>query len=358
MRTSKRMVTVASAGSLLAVVTAAPGTATSTPGPTASRSSVQISTSSTDNTASTLTTNTFTTNAATTSLVPTTGALWGAYVQIPGLQHRQAVLQREKTLGYKLRIDQRFRAWTGTTLDDEAWTISQGRIPMISWAAGPDVTALQITSGTQDGTIRKMAASVKALKAPVLLRFAYEMDQPPGEPRYIGTPTNFIAAWRRVHGIFASAGVTNVSWVWCGVAERFRSTSTIHSQDFYPGDAYVDWIGADVYNMYPDTPNWAGYYPLPGTTRPGKMDAPAAFAASRHKPALVGETATMEDANVPGRKAAWINDAHSWIKAHPNVKAVAYFDSISPRGRDFRVTTSASAFSAFKSWGADPYFKR
>jgi Glycosyl hydrolase family 26 len=280
------------------------------------------------------------------NLVPGQGSLFGAYVgRSPGADHYAGVLALEHNLGYKLGIDEHYKSWRNTHVKEEALDVQAGRIPMLNWSPGGTTTATAISSGSQDATIRAMALAIKGLGQPVFLRLAYEMDQPQGHPRYIGTAQQFVPAWRRVYTMFRKLGVTNARFVWCPIARNF---ATGKAQSFYPGDAYVDWIAADGYNWYPAKKSWRAYGEI--------FSAYYAWASKRGKPLMVAETGAMEDRQHPGRKAAWIDDAHAWIKAHQAIKAALYFDSISPKGYDFRATTSASAFAAFRAWGADAYF--
>ena len=57
----------------------------------------------------------------------------------------------------------------------------------------------------------------------------------------------------------------------------------------------------------------------------------------------------QEDPAVPGRKAAWFADAAAWIGSHSAIRAVSYFDGISPKGYDFRVDTSSASFDAWRT---------
>ena len=93
---------------------------------------------------------------------------------------------------------------------------------MVSWT-GRGTTAAAIASGTEDANIARVADAVKALGSRVLVRFAYEMDQPTSGPRYLGSPAQFIAAWRHVHDVFQARGVTNARFVWSPIAANFKS---------------------------------------------------------------------------------------------------------------------------------------
>ncbi len=55
----------------------------------------------------------------------------------------------------------------------------------------------------------------------------------------------FIAAWRHIHDIFVTEGATNVIWSW-DPSHQYRYQATMASL-WYPGNAYVDWVGIDGY---------------------------------------------------------------------------------------------------------------
>jgi hypothetical protein len=114
----------------------------------------------------------------------------------------------------------------------------------------------------------------------------------------------------------------------------------VDARTFYPGDAYVHWVGADAYN-------------LPGApfrTQDELLDAAVTFAHAHHKPFIVGETASLASvAATPG----WIQAYGAWAAAHPTVKAVNFFDSISPKGYDFRIVANAALLTAFTNLGQE-----
>ena len=281
------------------------------------------------------------------------GTLFGAYVQPESgwsqTDVKAAVNGLESAIGRKLDIDSHYYPWsTSFPTWRESWDNDNGRIPLVSW--GP-VSTSQVTSGAHDALIRARADGVAALGHPVLLRWFSEMDSSTLAPQ-AGTPSQFIAAWRRIHGIFKNRGAGNVRWVWCPTAWGFV---TGDAQMFYPGDAYVDWICSDGFN-------WA----------PGKQGASwtrfedifrdfHTWGTSRGKPLMVGETGTEED-TIPGRKAEWITDARDTIKGSmPGIRAFVYFDSLTDARSggtfDWRVDTSATSLSAFRSMGTDASFR-
>lgn len=225
------------------------------------------------------------------------------------------------------------------------WDLRRGTIPMISWAAAR--TDL-IAAGRYDALIRARARELKSLHGPVMLRWFAEMELGTSR-RYAVSPASFIAAWRHMHAIFAAAGATNVRWVWCPNIGAFAKGT---AQAFYPGNSYVDWVGADGYNWAPEV---AG---LPWKSLMQIFEPFYRWALPTGKPMVIGEYGTVEGA--PGAKAAWLRQADREIKTEfPALRAVVYFNSNHMNfGMHFnwRVTSSESALAAFKDFANDPYF--
>ena len=275
------------------------------------------------------------------------GALFGAYVQ--GESHtpaRQmaAVERRERDIGRRLAIDHHFYPWEKEfpTVREEA-DLAAGRIPMISWNG---TLNLGIDLGLQDDLIKTRAAAVKALPGKVFIRWMWEMD---GRKKADDTrhPALYVAAWRRIHDVFAAEGVTNVQWVWCPNATAFRSGDERNAPAYYPGDEYVDWICADGYNWAPGRQGdqWRSFASIYGPFY--------AWGMARGKPLMVGEFGAQERA--PGEKASWLTEAREALKTEfPGIKAVVYFDA--NKDYDWRVTSSPETLAAFRDMANDPWF--
>jgi hypothetical protein len=282
--------------------------------------------------------------------VPASGTLFGAYVQPTGgttlAAEESAVTGLEHNLGRKLAIDHMYARFTSPLpISLAQWNLSEGRIPMISWSY--EYTS-KIAAGDYDSLIRADARQLKALHGPVLLRWFAEMDNAQSRP-YVASPASYIAAWRHMVDIFRHVGARNVHWVWCPGSGDFGPGI---AQRYYPGNAYVDWIGADGYNWAPVRPNtpWRSFAQI--------------FASFYHwgiatgKPLMIGEYGAVEGA--PGQKATWFRQAATQLRTEfPAIRAVVYFDDEHQNfGQDFnwRVTTSASALAAFREFAAESFF--
>jgi beta-mannanase len=216
---------------------------------------------------------------------------------------------------------------------------------MVSWASE---IVTNINAGLEDAWIRQQADAVKAVGKPVMIRYLWEMDLLTEDSV---SPTQFIAAWRRIHNIFEARGATNARWVWCPSAYSFTSGG---AANWYPGDEYVDWIGADGYNWGSSTEQgkWRSFKDV--------FRDFYAWGAARNKPLLIGETGAKEGWYA-GQKGQWLIDMGETIKIdYPKIKALVMFDAnstdFSGAWHDWRLDSSWSAFDAWKRLGNDPYF--
>jgi hypothetical protein len=292
--------------------------------------------------------------AVTGKLAPPDAALFGAYVGPTGGWHKAAVQNaittREQQLGRRFDISQEYYSW-GKSFPTwrQGWDLDQGRIPLISWSA---VKTTAVNAGTHDAYIRARADGVKALGAPIFLRWFSEMDGDYQKEEAV-SPSAFITAWRRIYNIFNNRGATNVVWVWCPTAWGFeRGTAGA----WYPGDQYVDWICTDGFNWAPkrEGATWRSFESV--------FQAFYNWGSAHGKPLMVGETGTEEDPLRPGRKAQWVLDARNALKMRmPNIKAFVYFDTKRTHETgttfDWRMNTTPGALQAFRGMAQDQYFR-
>jgi hypothetical protein len=57
-------------------------------------------------------------------------------------------------------------------------------------------------------------------------------------------PKTFIQAWRHIVTLFRTAGATNVTWLW---TVNYESAGEGPIGPWWPGAAYVNWVGIDGY---------------------------------------------------------------------------------------------------------------
>jgi hypothetical protein len=230
-----------------------------------------------------------------------------------------------------------------------------GSIPVLAWStmksgdySNPDTTLRAINAGRHDDGIRAFAQAAAAWGKPFFLRFNWEMNGdwfPWGASRGDNSSAQFVKAWRRVHDIFAAAGATNVTWVWCPVADPYHVEPDIAA--LYPGDAYVDWTGIDGYNT---NKPWRSFSTTMGST----YDQIQSIAPS--KPMMVGETGSTE---VGGNKAAWISDMFDALpRRFPKIRALLWWNQAGNAPYvDMPLDTSRAATQAFADGVSPSSFK-
>ena len=227
----------------------------------------------------------------------------------------------------------------------------------VRWAGGPSTGVLDaINAGQADARIVTMARGIKSVGQVVLMEPAWEMNGNWAfawqgvENGGAAGPAKYVAAWRRIVDIFRREGADNVRWVWnpnVGNALTHAASGPGHWNwyaNYYPGDSYVDYVGAHGFNA-PRV--WGGAWQSFKTMTDGDAaDRMLSDLTARypHKPILIGEFATDEGAG--DAKAAWIREAYTAMRAHPNVAGAVWFNM--NKEADWRINSSASALAAFR----------
>jgi endoglucanase len=183
--------------------------------------------------------------------------------------------------------------------------------------------------------------------------------QPDSHGASAEAPAKYAAAWRRMVGIFRAQGASNVRWVFnpnVGNAFTHSASGATHWNwyaNYYPGDTYVDYVGAHGFN---GPTVWGGAWQSFATmTDGGDADHMLSDLASRYptKPIIIGEFASQEGS--AGQKAQWISDAYARMRANPRVVGAVWFNA--SKEADWRVESSASALDAYRSAMAQPGIK-
>ncbi|HZZ42439.1 MAG TPA: glycosyl hydrolase [Tepidisphaeraceae bacterium] len=202
---------------------------------------------------------------------------------------------------------------------------AHGMVPVVAWtwmdwhqmAKSPRLQDL--VAGKYDWYLDDWITGIKEYKDPIFIRLSHEMDgdwypysegYKPDPKR--NTTADYIAYWRYVVDRFRKAGVTNVAWVWCVNGDRSGGKDW---PDYYPGDAYVDWLAVDIYNTRNPKDVFAQFTQMYGKTR---------------KPIMIPEGGTIDD-NIKWNNQ-WTNDA-VWTKelfdvmdTTPPIKAFCWFE--------------------------------
>jgi Glycosyl hydrolase family 26 len=222
----------------------------------------------------------------------------------------------------------------------------RGITPMITLepvAGEGEIPSAAIADGRYDAELSADARTAAAFSGRVLLRYAQEMN---GSwfPRRSADPAAFVAAWIHIVKIFRASGADNVAFVWTpsvGVA------GTEPIEPYFPGDAFVDYVGLDGYNW--GSTRWQSF---------GQIFAEDYRRISElsERPFIIGETASAPGAG----KAEWIRNAfgREIPRGFPRIAAVVWFSKdLSGEGqRDWRIETSPAAATAWSEIvAATPY---
>ena len=190
------------------------------------------------------------------------------------------------------------------------WTLS------LSSKGNGGLTVKDIRNGAVDSYIRAYARDIRDYGKPVLLTpFVAEFNgawwwavSPDANPDL--TTDDFVQAWRHVVDIFRAVGANNVSWAW--VVNSYPQPTDEPVIAYWPGDDYVDWVGADIYDVSP--PHW--------------LDGPYGIAVSHHKPLYIGEFGIRHEFSelTPTQQQNWLASMFDWFESHTDVKAISYFN--------------------------------
>lgn len=252
------------------------------------------------------------------SLTPANGIYFGEFSKPRGTESKQEAITRvESSIGRRFAIDHQYYTWNvAVPTSYETWTASQGRIPFINWRMPAPWTS--VTNGSQDAWIGQRADAFKAFGSPIYVTLHHE---PENDLAQYGSQAEFVAAFRHIVDVFRAHGVSNVGFVWTMMAWSFDSRSGETIANWYPGDNWVDFVGADGYNWYPGRAgtSWTMF----GTV----FDQVNAFAVSHGKPWMVVEYGSQEDPADAGRKGDWFLDLLNTVQAWPSLMGLIYFDT-------------------------------
>ena len=305
-------------------------------------------------------------------LAPAQGSLMGTHSDdsTNWSPEEQGIVKLEAALGRHMDINNHYHGEWDSIAEDglswlEYWDVQSGRIPLVGWGC---YDSNKIISGSQDDIIRRTAQQMKAFGHEFFMRYCWEMDGSRKQGTVKG-PEEFVAAWQRMHRIFAEEGATNVIWTWTANAAGFKDKRKYSNNEppgphFYPGDEYVDWIAADGYNWGVSERNqgdrWRQVFEI--------FDEFMVFARQHPRPIMVGEYGAQEQSKDPEAKARWMRISHDtlmnkprtpecpWCGAFSDVAAIVYFDVDYGSHGDWRIMSSDVTLQAYKEASDDPWF--
>lgn len=185
------------------------------------------------------------------------GVLFGSFAAPTGNQSQiEAYQELESQLGSKLGVIRTFSQWEDN-LDNQLnnWVIDGDRQLFLSVKPlrrnGTHIPWRSIANAQPGSQIHnemvELARDARNLGPGVWITFHHE---PEARDRVsFGEDDDFIAAWRAFHRVFEQQGV-DAEWVWTMTSWSFEvdTADRRSAGKWYPGDAYVDFLGADPYN--------------------------------------------------------------------------------------------------------------
>ena len=214
-------------------------------------------------------------------------------------------------------------------------------IPAITWEAymcdrstTPADIESRAANGQYDTYLKAWAARMKKFLAGAdgvygtgddrraYIRMPHEMNGNwyPWSPTAAGeSPWQYVQMFRHVHDIFEAQGIdsAHLQFMWIP-----NCSGPYRAEDFYPGDAYVDWVGLDGYNF--------------GTYSGGKWMTPAyrldnmvgRLKALTNKPIALAETGSSAHTSTGtsySAKDQWIKDVFAYALQN-DIRMVLYFN--------------------------------
>ncbi|MFD7232338.1 glycoside hydrolase family 26 protein [Streptomyces sp. NPDC059881] len=217
-----------------------------------------------------------------------------------------------------------------------AW--QSGALTIMSWEPF-DVPLADIAGGKSDAYLKQYAAAVRKLNLPLAISFADEMN---GHWEKWGTKhvesADYVKAWKHVHDVFTEAGASNVIWTW--TPNIVNPVKNVDLADYYPGDAYVDWVGM------------VGYFTAAEDNAFDSVFGPTIekIRTLTKKPMVVVETAAA-----PGeRRRADIRNLFAGIEGDDDIVGFVWFDY--RKRADWRLSASPLALAEFKRLVANDLF--
>jgi hypothetical protein len=203
-----------------------------------------------------------------------------------------------------------------------------------------------IVEGHFDHFLGEWAGQIGKVKGTVLLRILHEFNgdwYPWCLANNDQDPKLFIKAYRHIHDIFTARKADNVKFIWCPNSMSWPQESWNFIMDAYPGDAYVDYVGLDIYNgAGKEFSVWRSF------RKEGIENYFVLTQRLPHKPLFVCETASRErekgESADSQNKAEWIKQMSEALATDmAGVRLLAWFNE----KKTFHVTSSEGAQGAF-----------
>lgn len=240
-----------------------------------------------------------------------------------------------------------YQGWTTPT---PIWQLRQvmsyGAIPMVDWYCGD--TDANVAAGVDDAMITQYAQQLAALQGPVFLRWYWEMNFTQGSTAATclagGGAAGYVAAFRHIWTLFQQAGATNVSFVWAPGS----SGDDQDMMNYFPGSAYVDWIGID------------GYWREASSTLEQMFETWYSYFSGFGLPMMITETGAASNTNANNQTTYFGQVLNRFPTEFPLIRGFLYFDSHKRTAKsdfDYSLTDGSPGLAAFAALDQSPRFQ-
>jgi hypothetical protein len=204
--------------------------------------------------------------------------------------------------------------------------------------------------------MKQLGTDFKAFGDPMYFIFHHEPEADVNKA--YGSPAEFVAAWRKIVDIIRGQGATNVKFMLAMIDYSYTLAPPERraAASWYPGDTYVDAIGADAYNWDNCRGRGEGWRSLQSIIEPFRV-----FGAGHPTKELwLPEYGTTEDPANPARKGQWLRDTGTLFAqpGYEQFRGVTYFNDIDPStpACNWPIDSSAQSTAGFAAAGASPTF--
>ncbi len=318
--------------------------------------------------------------------VPATGAYTGAYIDFGDTEDNVtpgAIGKFEMLVGKHQAIVASSSFWgRGGFPADNARVISDhGAVPLLYWSPwGPPYeqgkhvdpgpwSLRHIVAGDCDAYIDKWAAAARDFGRPLLVSFACEpnsnwypwsgvangSDTKNADSSTAG-PDLYKRASRHTVDRVRAAGARNIGWVFQANNDSHPDRKWNAISEYYPGAAYVDWIGMSAYGQL--TPGKDGWDNWPEVMDKAYQEL---CALDPSKPIMLAEWGVGEFPE-SGSKAEFIRDAFAGMNGgrYPRIKAAVFWherwQNKDESWSNLRVQSSPGALNAYRQGVANAFW--
>jgi len=244
-----------------------------------------------------------------------------------------------------------------------SWIRSQGSTPFIRLMlrsddrenhAEPLFTPQAIARGDFDADLAAWGRAAAKFKTPILAEYGTEVNGKwfPWNGKWHGRARGtraFAAAYRHIIDVTRANGASNIVWVFHVNWNDHPDRRWNRFENYYPGDAYIDWLGVSLYSMLgPHEDELTPFSAIDNTMKRLHQMAPS-------KPVIIAEFGT--DVNNPREPAAaWATAALKQILSNrwPQLIGFSWWNEQWPNGdnpenaTDLRIQSDPALTQVFR----------